>query len=493
MRKTLLNIVIGICSGFLGAYFFEIGNRLEETSGSTLLTENKNPDAHFSDTNIHTSLKEDVSYDRQSDGVLPMDVSESFVEASEASTQSVVFIQTISEVEYRTGGWMDWFFEPRRSQQVSSGSGVIYSNNGYIVTNNHVIEDADRIKVIFGKQSLDAELIGSDPSTDLAVIKVNHTDLPAIKLGSSEDVKVGQWVLAVGNPFNLTSTVTAGIVSAKGRNINILKDKFPIESFIQTDAAINPGNSGGALVDKNGELIGINTAILSRTGSYAGYGFAVPVDLVKKVVTDLIKYGEVQKALIGADFIDIDGEMARKLNLPNPDGVLMSFIQKKWAADQAGLEEGDVILEVNGKEIDSKSTLEEMIGYLYPGDQLNITYKRDGKMKNTTLTLTNKEGTTGVIKRVIYDSEVLGVKLEAVPKVEKDLLGIKSGVRVVEIENGFFARLDIPEGFIVTEINNNTIDSPEELSEILEKIKGRVTIYGVTARGRKVYYPLFFR
>ncbi|MEQ9305937.1 MAG: trypsin-like peptidase domain-containing protein, partial [Marinoscillum sp.] len=229
-----------------------------------------------------------------------------FVLASERTQSSVVFIQTLSEYEYRTGSWLDWFFEPRSSQQISSGSGVILSEDGYIVTNNHVIENADRIKVVHGKKTYDAKMIGKDPSTDLAVLKIEMNDLPAIQFANSDDVSVGQWVLAVGNPFNLTSTVTAGIVSAKGRNINILKDKFPIESFIQTDAAINPGNSGGALVNTQGALIGINTAILSRTGTYSGYGFAVPSNIVRKVFDDVRKYGEVQKAFTGAEFIDIN-------------------------------------------------------------------------------------------------------------------------------------------------------------------------------------------
>ncbi len=489
MKNPLITILISVISGFLGAYIFQTAQRdTQSTSDISALQvkvdSNLNAIANSNDVNFaHKPPRSLDTAAMQSD----------FVFASQRSTKSVVFIQTINEVEYRNGGWMDWFFEPRKSQQVSSGSGVIYSNNGYIVTNNHVIDGADRIKVIQDKVSYEAELIGKDPSTDLAVIKIKSNDLPAIQVGNSSNVNVGEWVLAVGNPFNLTSTVTAGIVSAKGRNINILKDKFPIESFIQTDAAINPGNSGGALVNKKGELIGINTAILSRTGSYAGYGFAVPVNLVKKVVHDLIKYGEVQKALVGADFMDINSDMVKKLELDKENGVLISFTQKDWAADKAGLKEGDVILEANGTIIDSKSTLEELIGYLYPGDELQVTYKRDGKLKAATIVLTNKEGTTGVIKKELFFSDDLGVELESVPKVEKDLLGIKSGIRVVAIKRGFFSQLDIPEGFIITDINNVPISSPEELSRILGKIKGRVTIYGVTERGRKVYYPLFFR
>lgn len=414
-----------------------------------------------------------------------------FVKASAISTESVVFIQTTNEVEYRNGTWMDWFFEPRASQQISTGSGVIFMKGGYIVTNNHVIDDADQIKVIFDRKTLDADLIGADPSTDIAVIKVTE-NLPAIPLGNSDDVNVGEWVLAVGNPFNLASTVTAGIVSAKGRSINILKDKFPIESFIQTDAAINPGNSGGALVNTAGELIGINTAILSKTGSYSGYGFAVPINIVKKVTEDIINYGEVQKVFLGATFATIDSKLADKLDLASLDGVIITQVQKDWPVDQAKLRPGDVITKINGTPIHMKSELEELLAYMYPGDKVDIVFNRDNEPKKAQLKLTNKEGTTEILKRRVYTSSSLGVSFESIPKVEKDLLGIKNGIRVVQIENGFFSQLDIPVGFIITDINGNSVDTPKELAEILEKIRGKVIIYGVDKRGRKRYYPYIF-
>lgn len=415
-----------------------------------------------------------------------------FVLASNKSKESVVFIQTLSEYEYRTGNWLDWFFEPRASQQISSGSGVIFSPDGYIVTNNHVIDKADKIRVIYGKRTFEAKLAGRDPSTDLAVIKVEEEGLPAISLGNSNEINVGEWVLAVGNPFNLTSTVTAGIISAKGRNINILRDKFPIESFIQTDAAINPGNSGGALVNMDGNLIGINTAILSRTGSYAGYGFAIPVNIVKKVFEDIKNYGEVQKAFTGAEFVDIDGELGRKMNLDNLSGVIVANIQRESAAARK-LQKGDVIRSINGRRIESKAYLEEYIGNLYPGDEVTLNIERDGQKLTETLTLTNREGTTGIIRRDVYSSEWLEATFESVPKVERDMLGIPSGVKVVGYKStGIFAELGIPEGFIITNINNTAIENPKELSNILEKIKGRVIISGIDKRGRKVYYPFYF-
>lgn len=415
---------------------------------------------------------------------------ENFIEASRKSTGSVVFIQTTSEVDYRSGGWMDWFFEPRSSQQIGSGSGVVFSEDGHIVTNNHVIMDADEITVIAGKRSYEAELVGRDPSSDLAVIKINSSELAPIEKGNSEEVQVGEWVLAVGNPFNLTSTVTAGIVSAKGRNINILREKFPIESFIQTDAAINPGNSGGALVNSNGELIGINTAILSRTGSYAGYGFAIPVNIVKKVFNDLIKYGEVQKAFTGAEFIEIDSELANRMGVEDLDGVIVAEVKNGSAADKAGLSKRDVIRKINDTQISNKATLEELIAKSYPGDQLNILIERDKTMITRKLTLTNREGTTTIIKRDIYYAEDLEASFESVSKVERDLLGISSGVKVVDFKsNGFFDNLGIPQGFIITQINSKAIHKPEELAKTLANVRGRFDVIGIDKRGRKVYYP----
>ncbi|MCZ8214633.1 MAG: trypsin-like peptidase domain-containing protein, partial [Cyclobacteriaceae bacterium] len=293
----------------------------------------------------------------------------------------MVYINSISKGVATS--W-DWFFGGTSSQtQVSSGSGVIFTADGYIVTNNHVVASAERIEVIYNKRNYVAELVGTDPSTDLAVLKIEEKNLPAITLGNAKNVQVGEWVIAVGNPFSLSSTVTAGIVSAKGRRIGILEDKFPIESFIQTDAAINPGNSGGALVNKSGELVGINTAILSRTGSYTGYAFAVPVDIAKKVVDDLIKYGIVQKALMGGTVIEYDYATAKKYDLKTDvkqfNGVVLEKMEREGPAASAGLKPGDIITKVNGADINSKSAFEETLAYLYPGDKITVTYLRGNK------------------------------------------------------------------------------------------------------------------
>ncbi len=348
------------------------------------------------------------------------------------------------------------------------------------------------MRVIHGRRTYEATVVGIDPSTDLAVLKVESDGLPAIALGRSRDVRVGEWVLAVGNPFNLTSTVTAGIVSAKGRDINILRSNFPIESFIQTDAAINPGNSGGALVNREGALVGINTAILSQTGSYAGYGFAVPVDIVRKVVEDLIAYGEVQKAFFGAQVADVTPQLAKQLKTDDLSGVAVRSLQPDGSAERAGLQAGDVIVEINGRAIQSHSDFEELISYYSPGEELTVTYRRDQRERTTALVLTNREGTTELLSRTVYASDALGADLEVISKVEANLLRIPSGVRVNAVREGLMRRLGVQEGFVVTHINQRTIDAPEQLEEILTRIRGKVRIDGVNAEGKKGYYSYYF-
>jgi S1-C subfamily serine protease len=387
---------------------------------------------------------------------------------------------------------MDWFFGNGVGQSISSGSGVIYSADGYIITNNHVVQDANSIEVIIGKKTYEASLVGDDPSTDLAVLKIDKTDLPNIKVASSRNVEIGDWVLAVGNPFNLTSTVTAGIVSAKGRELNITKSMFPIESFIQTDAAINPGNSGGALVNLEGELVGINTAILSKTGSYAGYGFAVPSDIVKKVVDDIIRYGEVQKAFIGAEVLDINSEIAGKLNTDDYSGVVVSYVQEDGAAAKIDIQKGDIILKLDNQVINSRSQFEEILSYNSPGDKISVVYKRDQKIISNTTTLTNKEGTTGLLKKEVFTSRSLGADFEKVSKVERNLLNIEHGVRIMKVRSGLISQMELSEGFIITYINKVPIKDPETLADILTKIRGRVYVEGIGKRGGKEIHRYYF-
>lgn len=413
-----------------------------------------------------------------------------FVKASQTSTPSVVYIKTTTGGQATT--WFDYFFRGYQGQNVSTGSGVILTKDGYIVTNNHVIDGAEQIEVIHQKRIHQAKLVGTDPSTDIALLKIEGNDLPAIPVGKSKEVEVGQWVLAVGNPFNLTSTVTAGIVSARGRNLNLLASEFPIESFIQTDAAINPGNSGGALVNIHGELIGINTAIYSKTGSYAGYGFAVPSDIVLKVVNDLIKYGMVQKVFTGLEAQNVTERIANKLGTNNLSGVVVTYIQAGGAADNAGLQIGDVVTNINNEPISNKGDFDEVLSYYYPGDKISLTYRRDNKQKTVQLVLTNQEGTVNFIERKIFASTLLGADLERVPKVEKDKLGIDAGVRILKVKRGIISRMGLPEGFIVIGVNQTQTQTPEDLELALQKARGRTIVQGITPNGQKQYYSFWF-
>jgi S1-C subfamily serine protease len=351
-----------------------------------------------------------------------------------------------------------------------------------------VVASAERIEVNYNKRVYPAELIGTDPSTDLAVIKIQGTNLPAISLASSKDLQVGEWVIAVGNPFSLASTVTAGIVSAKGRKIGILEDKFPIESFIQTDAAINPGNSGGALVNKKGELVGINTAILSRTGSYTGYAFAVPVDIARKVFSDLVKYGIVQKAVFGGSVVEYDYAHAKKYDLDtrveNYQGVLLNSMDRDGPAMQAGLKPGDIITRLNGVDVNSQSAFEEELSYRYPGDKVTVTYLRDNKSNTVSLTLLNREGTSEIIRRDILDAKILGARLEST----------EYGVKVFRIQdNSVFKQMGVPENFTIVAINRIRVKKPEEVVEFFQKYKGRGAIYGVNTSRQQIEIPFSIR
>ncbi len=408
-----------------------------------------------------------------------------FSEAATKAIPSVVYINSISQGA--SSSYWDLMFGGGSETRISSGSGVIFSHDGYIVTNNHVVGSAEKIEVIYNKRVYAAELIGTDPSTDLAVLKINDTGLPPITLGYSSTLQVGEWVVAVGNPFSLSSTVTVGIVSAKGRRIGILEDKFPIESFIQTDAAINPGNSGGALVNKSGELVGINTAILSRTGSYTGYAFAVPVDIAKKVVGDLIKYGVVQKALFGGKVVDYDFQNAKKYKLStdvkNFNGVLLEQIEEVGPASEAGLKPGDVITKINSQEINSTSTFEEELSYRYPGDKINITYLRDNKASNALIILVNRAGTTEKVKRKIYESKIMGAQLESTDY----------GVKIFKITEGYMKKLGVPENYTIISINRVRVNDPQEVIEFFEKYKGRVNLYGMNGAREAIPYNFMLR
>lgn len=360
--------------------------------------------------------------------------------------------------------------------RMGSGSGVVISSDGYIVTNNHVVDNADKLEVsLFDKRSYTAKVIGTDPSTDLALIKIDAKDLSPIAFANSDQVAIGQWVLAVGNPFNLEGTVTAGIVSAKGRNINILEGEAPIESFIQTDAAINPGNSGGALVNEKGQLVGINSAIASPTGAYTGYGFAIPSQLVNKVISDIKKYGTVQRGFLGAVIRQIDGHFAQEKNLDVNEYVWIDSLVQGGAADVAGLKKGDIIQKIDGTPTETSSELLEIIGRHHPGDQLMLTVLRKGKTTEIPVSLKNRMGNEAIVKKEYNSSllESLGADLSTLDKDVARRLHLDGGVQVKSLQNGRLRmETDMRPGFIITSINNQPVKSVEDLMDALKDAKG---------------------
>lgn len=378
--------------------------------------------------------------------------------------------------------------EPR----VGSGSGVVISADGYIVTNNHVVADADKLDVtMYDNHTYTAKVIGTDPSTDLALIKIDAKDLPFMELANSDNSKVGEWVLAVGNPFNLTSTVTAGIISAKGRNIHIIEDKSALESFIQTDAAINPGNSGGALVDTKGNLVGINSAIATPTGTYAGYGFAVPANLVKKVINDLMDFGVVQRGFLGVLIQDVDGELAKKYDLDITQGVYVDSLLADGSAVNSGLKEGDVIVKVDGLPVKSSPELQEQIGRHRPGDKVSVTVDRKGTAKDITITLKNKKGNTDVVKKDEGKlTDVLGAQFEELDTKQLKKYGVESGVQVKTLsQSGKLARYtDMQEGFIITAIDRQPVKTIADVERALSSKNGGVLIEGVYPGYSNKYY-----
>lgn len=440
---------------------------------------------------IHESTP--VRYTWSGDSSGPID----FTMAAERTVNMVVHVKTESTAQNSLQNpWLDLFgYDAQPQIQRGSGSGVIISDNGYIVTNNHVIDGATKIVVsLNNNRTYDATVVGTDPSTDIAVIKIEEANLPFITFGNSDDVRIGEWVLAVGNPFDLTSTVTAGIVSAKARNINILgstsqRDIFPIESFIQTDAAVNPGNSGGALVNTRGELIGINTAIASRTGSYSGYSFAVPSSIVSKVTADMMEYGIVQRAFIGVRISELTEDLASESGMADLQGVYVSELIEAGAAEAAGLEEGDVIIRVGKNKVKTVPELQEQVSRYRPGDSVDITVWRKGRELVMPLTLRNALGNTELAKADVESTRsLLGAELTKIEGSDLKLLGIRGGVQVTALAPGKLAEAGIRKSFIITKVDGTAVSTPEEVYALLSKKSGGVLIEGVYPNGKKAYY-----
>jgi serine protease Do len=388
----------------------------------------------------------------------------------------------------------DFFGDRSRSiPQMASGSGAVISEDGYIVTNNHVVDGADDITVTLNnKKSFKAKLVASDPSSDLAVIKIEAKNLPFLLYANSDEVKVGQWVLAVGYPLTLETTVTAGIVSAKGRtlDINRRQSDSPVESFIQTDAAVNPGNSGGPLINTDGKLIGINSAIASPTGAYAGYSFTIPVNIVKKIVSDLIKFGTVQRAYLGIEYPkdNLSDDEKKQNGIKDDGGVYVMVVREGGAALAAGIRKGDVITKINGTPIVSGADLIGQIATYRPGDKITLTYQRDGKEYTTSILLKNKSGSTDVVKNSVLDK--LGAELEGLNKDDAKELGIKGGVIVKSISTrGLLSKVRIQEGYVIIKANNKEISNVEDLRKVLESSTGSVKLEGIYP-GYEGVYPI---
>jgi serine protease Do len=413
-----------------------------------------------------------------------------FTYAAELTVHAVVSVRTTTDVSGKYNNpIMEYFYgnNSRQREVKGMGSGVIISEDGYIITNNHVVEEADKINVkLNDNREFEAQVIGHDPNTDIALLKIKANNLSFVKYGDSDKLKLGEWVLAVGNPFNLTSTVTAGIVSAKGRNLDILDGSYKIESFIQTDAAVNMGNSGGALVNTNGLLVGITSAILSPSGAYAGNSFAIPVNIVKKIVDDLKQFGEVQRAFIGVSKItDITPDLIEKENLKLDEvrGVYLGEITKGSSADDAGLNVKDVIVKFNGVSVGTVAQLQEQVSKYRPGDKAEVTYIRDGKENSVPIVLKNVDNTTSTVAPGEGAGIVFGARLVPLTNEERSSYRLESGIRVSEVNEGRFKELGIKKGYIIVSVNGKKVNSSSDVKDFTNNGQSLSSIEGYQLNG----------
>jgi serine protease Do len=437
--------------------------------------------------------KKDMAENARYTSMVPQSGVSDFTYAAEHTVHAVVHVKTKTTVSSSYSNPLyEFFYGPGSTQPkeaYGSGSGVIVTADGYIVTNNHVIEDADEVEVTLNdKRTFTAEVVGRDPSTDIALLKIKATGLTFIGFGDSDAIRLGEWVLAVGNPFNLTSTVTAGIVSAKGRSLNLLDNQYRIESFIQTDAAVNMGNSGGALVNTQGELIGITTAIFSPTGVYSGNSFAVPTSIVKKVYEDLRQYGEVQRGLIGVNISDVDEKIAKEQNLKEIKGVYVQGIVPDGAASAAGLQEKDVIIAINGEPVETTADLQTKVNSYRPGDKLEVTYLRRGKEDKKTVVLRNIAGTTGVVTPGTANTDIFGATFAPLTATERDQLNIQNGVKITSIADGRLHDLGMARGTVIVDVNGQKVNSAADVRKATNDEKSLTSIEGYTTDGTYFKY-----
>lgn len=485
MKRTLSIIGLSFVAAAIGA-----------AATAFVISKNTNTNVEIVERVVETSPQLGAHFTTYTQGGYP-----DLTYAAENAVKAVVNIEVISEVAVPSGynPFFDFFGIPQQQgmqkrEQRSGGSGVIISTDGYIVTNNHVVENSTKLRVKLNDgRTFEARKIGTDPATDVALIKVEAEDLPTLAFGSSDALRLGEWVLAIGSPFDLQSTITAGIVSAKARQLDVIPDDFRLESFIQTDAAVNPGNSGGALVNARGELVGINTVIKSSTGSYIGYSFAVPESIVRKVVDDLKEYGIVQRALLGITYRYIDQEfidaMGEDTGITTVGGVYVASVVEGGAASEAGLRKGDVITNIDGVDIDAPSKLAEQIGKHRPNDKIKIIVKRGDNVKHFEVTLRNKAGGAELLPSDAVDVvKVLGGRfIEADAKLCKKL-DIRGGVQVIQVSaDGLLARARVREGFVITHINDRSVNSVADLNAITNKVQ---SIDGVYPDGRAASYMI---
>lgn len=471
MKKGLLIVALAAVAGGLTAWIVA-KSAMPETAGTITQVVG---DSQYRTVNLSLDNYPDFTY------------------AAESAIDAVVYVKVVSrEMSRQAPSIFDFFFgyggTPQERERVGSGSGVIIREDGYIVTNNHVIEGATDIEVtLTNNKTFKAELIGTDPATDVALIKVDAQGLPVIPFGDSDKLRLGEWVLAIGSPYNLRSTVTAGIVSAKGRSIPDSSREFKIESFIQTDAAVNPGNSGGALVDKAGNLVGINTAIVSQTGAYAGYSFAVPVNIVKRIVDDLMDFGSVRRAVLGVVMSPITQEIADKLKLSSLNGVYIVEVSPGSAAEQAGVKKEDVLVKIDSVQVTNASSVQEMVSGFYPGDKATLTVIRSGKEKELEVTF---KGTAQENGTVTEDGSVAfyGSAIKEASKETKERLGIKSGVEIVSVGPGKIMDAGVTEGFVILYVNDQPVSKPQDVINIIKKSKRAVFIEGLTSYGKVSYF-----
>ena len=473
MKKVVLTVLLSALAGGLVA--FAVVKRAENNTGRQEVV--ISPDGgQFRTVNLEQTEYPDFTY------------------AAESAVDAVVYVKVTVKDVTRTApsSIFDFFFgyegTPQERERVGSGSGVIIRPDGYIVTNNHVVEGASKIEVTLNNnKTYEATLVGTDPATDVALIKVDAQGLPVIPFGNSDNLRLGEWVIAIGSPYDLRSTITAGIVSAKGRSMPNYNGEFKIESFIQTDAAVNPGNSGGALVDKAGNLVGINTAIVSQTGSYTGYSFAIPSNIVKKIAYDLIDFGSVKRAVLGVTMRPVDDKLAKEMKLSSPNGVYIVEVLKGSAADEAGIKEGDVIVAIDSVKTANASEVQEQVNRFHPGDRATMTVIRDGKEKVLEVTF---KGTAAENGSVDEDGGVAfyGARIKEAPKETLERLGIRHGVEIVSVGPGKVMDAGVSEGFIMMYVNDKPVSKPQDVMDIIKKSKRAVFVEGMTPYGKVSYF-----